>query len=180
MCVQIICTTHFLLFIHVTHIRNLLFNSFHHQVVMDYRNTSNNWFIHSLIGGSGCFQFEAIVIHLYFLDEEFLFNYLVLIHWFIGLCWVLVASCGAFRCEAQILLLVGPRFSRCGAQAELLHGMWAFPGPGIEPVSPALAGRFFTTEPPGKPRNPLSFELFFLFREDVVSLLLFLRFFFSL
>ena len=25
------------------------------------------------------------------------------------------------------------------------------PGPGIEPVSPALAGRFFTTEPPGKP-----------------------------
>ena len=26
-----------------------------------------------------------------------------------------------------------------------------FPSPGIEPVSPALAGRFFTTEPPGKP-----------------------------
>ena len=25
--------------------------------------------------------------------------------------------------------------------------------PGIEPVSAALAGRFFTTEPPGKPRN---------------------------
>ena len=24
------------------------------------------------------------------------------------------------------------------------------PGPGIEPVSPALAGGFFTTEPPGK------------------------------
>ena len=29
--------------------------------------------------------------------------------------------------------------------------MWALPGPGIQPVSPALAGRFFTTEPPGKP-----------------------------
>ena len=26
-----------------------------------------------------------------------------------------------------------------------------FPHPGIEPVSPALADRFFTTEPPGKP-----------------------------
>ena len=29
-----------------------------------------------------------------------------------------------------------------------------FPDPGIEPkslISPALAGRFFTTEPPGKP-----------------------------
>ena len=25
------------------------------------------------------------------------------------------------------------------------------PGAGIKPVSPALAGRFFTTEPPGKP-----------------------------
>ena len=25
------------------------------------------------------------------------------------------------------------------------------PDPGIKPMSPALAGRFFTTEPPGKP-----------------------------
>ena len=29
--------------------------------------------------------------------------------------------------------------------------MWDLPKSGIEPVSPALAGRFFTTEPPGKP-----------------------------
>ena len=28
--------------------------------------------------------------------------------------------------------------------------MWVLLGPGIEPVSPALAGGFFTTEPPGK------------------------------
>ena len=27
------------------------------------------------------------------------------------------------------------------------------PEPGIEPASPALAGGFFTTEPPGKPGN---------------------------
>ena len=26
------------------------------------------------------------------------------------------------------------------------------PDPGIEPTSPALAGEFFTTEPPGKPK----------------------------
>ena len=26
----------------------------------------------------------------------------------------------------------------------------ALPNPGIEPMSPALTGRFFTTEPPGK------------------------------
>jgi len=29
------------------------------------------------------------------------------------------------------------------------------PDPGIEPASPALAGRFFTTEPPGKPNGIL-------------------------
>ena len=29
--------------------------------------------------------------------------------------------------------------------------MWDLPGPGIEPVSPALADRFFATEPPEKP-----------------------------
>ena len=29
--------------------------------------------------------------------------------------------------------------------------MWYLPGPGTEPVSPALAGGFFTTEPPGRP-----------------------------
>ena len=28
--------------------------------------------------------------------------------------------------------------------------MWDLPGPGIEPVSPALAGEFLTTVPPGK------------------------------
>ena len=28
--------------------------------------------------------------------------------------------------------------------------MWDLPGPGIEPVSPALAGGFLTTVPPGK------------------------------
>ena len=30
--------------------------------------------------------------------------------------------------------------------------MWDIPGPGIEPLSPALAGIVFTTEPPGKAR----------------------------
>ena len=34
-----------------------------------------------------------------------------------------------------------------------LSGMWALPGSGIEPVSFALAGGFFTTQPPGKPPN---------------------------
>ena len=33
--------------------------------------------------------------------------------------------------------------------------MWDLPGPGLEPVSPALAGGFLTTAPPGKPVNQL-------------------------
>ena len=31
--------------------------------------------------------------------------------------------------------------------------MWDLPGPGLEPVSPALAGGFLTTAPPGKSRS---------------------------
>ena len=43
------------------------------------------------------------------------------------------------------------RLSNCGSRAQLLCGMWDTPRPGLEPVSPALAGRFSTTAPPGKP-----------------------------
>ena len=34
--------------------------------------------------------------------------------------------------------------------------MWDLPRPGLEPVSPALTGRFSTTAPPGKPTEVLS------------------------
>ena len=60
--------------------------------------------------------------------------------------------------------------------------MWDLPGPGLEPVSPELAGGFLTTEPPGKslevgflllltplcPPDPYHFiiGLFFLKREE--------------
>ena len=43
------------------------------------------------------------------------------------------------------------RLSSCGSQAQLLRGTWDLPRPGHEPVSSALAGRFLTTAPPGKP-----------------------------
>ena len=45
------------------------------------------------------------------------------------------------------------RLSSCGLRAQLLCGMWDPPRPGLEPVSPALAGRFSTTAPPGKPQT---------------------------
>ena len=43
------------------------------------------------------------------------------------------------------------RLSSCGSRTWLRRGMWDPPRPGLEPVSPALAGRFSTTAPPGKP-----------------------------
>ena len=43
------------------------------------------------------------------------------------------------------------RLSNCGSRAQLLCGMWDLPRPGLEPVSPASAGRLSTTAPPGKP-----------------------------
>ena len=45
------------------------------------------------------------------------------------------------------------RLSSCGSRAQPLCGMWDPPRPGLEPVSPALAGRFSTTAPPGKPHT---------------------------
>ena len=54
-----------------------------------------------------------------------------------------LSSCGAQAPES--------RLSSCGARAQLLCGMWDLPGPGLKPVSPALAGRFSTTAPPGRP-----------------------------
>ena len=45
------------------------------------------------------------------------------------------------------------KLSNCGSRAQLLRGMWDLPGPRLEPVSPALAGRLSTTTPPGKPKK---------------------------
>ena len=45
------------------------------------------------------------------------------------------------------------RLSSCGSRAQLLRGTWDLPRPGLEPVSPASAGRLSTTAPPGKPQN---------------------------
>ena len=91
--------------------------------------------------------------------------------WLVGatLCCVAWAShCGGFSllrstgsrragfssCGTRVL---ERRLSSCGTRALLLRGMWDTPGPGIKPVSPALAGRFLTTAPPGKSPETGSF-----------------------
>ena len=56
---------------------------------------------------------------------------------------------GLSSCSSWALQL---RLSSCGARALVLHGMWDLPRPGLEPESPALAGGFLTSVPPGKPK----------------------------
>ena len=103
--------------------------------------------------------------------HNFLLNFYLFIYLFYGcvgssfLCegFSLVAASGGHsssRCAGLSLswpLLLAEhrlqtrRLSSCGSRAQLLRGMWDLPRPGLEPVSPALAGGFSTTAPPGKP-----------------------------
>ena len=65
-----------------------------------------------------------------------------------------IVVCGPLTIAASLVAeprLQTRRLSNCGSRAQLLRGMWDLPRPGLEPVSPALAGRFSTTAPPGKP-----------------------------
>ena len=83
-------------------------------------------------------------------------------------CGVQASHCSDFSCGAWVLghrasvvaalglSSYGPwapehRLSSGGTQAQLPLGMWDRPRPGVELMSPALAGRFFRTEPSGKP-----------------------------
>ena len=83
-------------------------------------------------------------------------GYSSLQHTGFSLRWLLLLqSMGSRRegfssCASQALEC---RLNSCGSQAQLLCGMWDLPGPGLEPVSPALAGGFLTTAPPGKPNK---------------------------
>ena len=43
-------------------------------------------------------------------------------------------------------------------RAQLLHGVWDLPGPGLKPMSPALAGSLPTIVPPGKPPEFFDFN----------------------
>ena len=67
--------------------------------------------------------------------------------WFAGfsLRWLLLLWSQAVGQEGSVAVV--------HAGASLLHSMCSLPGPGIELVSLALAGGFFTPEPPGKPLN---------------------------
>ena len=76
------------------------------------------------------------------------------------------------RASVAVVPTLEHRLSRCGTWAQWLCGMWDLYGSGIEPVSLALTGGFFTTEPPGKPHF-LYVEHFEVFIEFVTILFLF-------
>ena len=80
-------------------------------------------------------------------------------------CSVGASHCGGSSCcgagglehsfQLQELLHVGSVVAVSGLYSTgsivVVHGLSCFKGYGIKPVSPELAGRFSTTEPPGKP-----------------------------
>ena len=75
-------------------------------------------------------------------------------------CSVGVSHCSGFSCCGAGTLWHSS-FSSCSLQAWLLFGNWDLPKLGTEPLSPALAGRFFSIETPGKPYLFTSVVLFF-------------------
>ena len=88
-------------------------------------------------------------------------------------CVLVAQSCSAL-CDPMDCSLPGS--SRHGVfQARILEQVAisysrGLPDPGIEPMSPALAGRFFTTVPPGKPlKLNTSFYFIYLFWLSLVA-----------
>ena len=106
----------------------------------------------------------SIYLSIYLFIYLFIYLYLAVLG--LRFCVRAFSSCG--KREPLFIAVHGPltvvasfvaehglqmhRLSSCGSRAQLLRGMWDLPGPGLEPVSPALAGRFSTTAPPGKPK----------------------------
>ena len=74
-------------------------------------------------------------------------------------CRVQASHCSGFsRCRAETpgtwaSVFAAQGLSMCSTWALVAHGTCSLPGPGIEPVSPALSGGFLSTAPPRKSLN---------------------------
>ena len=81
----------------------------------------------------------------------------------------LLSSCSVWashcRCCCRSWALGCKGFSSCGPWTQLPQNMWNLPEAGIELVSPAQAGRFLNTGPPGKS------NILFLLSKDHSSVL---------
>ena len=127
--------------------RNLMINSWHLNVLKRHKTIPCS----SEKKKSEFYSWYKYILFIY------LFTYLLIFLAALGLrCCVQAFSCCRARAPgvwASVVVARGlpeQRLTRCGTQAYLLCDMWDPPGPGIEPMSPALAGGFSTTAPPGK------------------------------
>ena len=69
-------------------------------------------------------------------------------------CCLVAKSCPTLLSSTDCQALLPMRFPRQEYRSEFpFPAPKDLPNPGTEPMSPALAGWFFTTEPPGKPRG---------------------------
>ena len=94
-------------------------------------------------------------------------NFFIILFIYLWLCWVFAAAWAFLKLQMQrpatlqwqcrgfllwwLLFVVEHGLSSCGARAQLPCSIWNLLGQGIELVSPTLAGRCLTIEPPGKP-----------------------------
>ena len=121
-----------------------------------------------------------VLVTLFFFFLDWALGFYLFIYLFmavLGLCFRERASSSCGKRGPLFITVHGPltiaaslvaehrlqtrRLSYCGSRAQLLRGMWDLPRPGHEPVSPALAGRFSTTAPPGKPNPGYSYLTIF-------------------
>ena len=102
------------------------------------------------------------ILNFFFNNFIYLFWSVLGLHCCTGFSLVVASRCYSLATVRMLLiemasLLMEHRllgctgFSSCDTPAQLLRGMQDLLGSGIEPVSPALAAGFFTTEPPRKP-----------------------------
>ena len=120
--------------------------------------------IHTL--GSGNIFILAvwmIPISLFCFAFNFIYSFLAVLG--LPCCTRAFSSCGGQRVGFSLwqclwLQSTGSRvlgLSSCDARSWLLPGIWNPPGPGIEPVCPALARRFLNSGPPGRSDLTLMF-----------------------
>ena len=128
-------------------------------MTLAFKKNTDPYFVECPQFGLSCF--------LFFFNYLFIYLFIYLFMAVLGLhpCARALSSCGErgplFTAVRRPLTIAASpvaehrlqtlRLSNCGPRAQSLRGMWDLPRPGLEPVSPALAGRLSTTAPPGKP-----------------------------
>ena len=124
-------------------------------------------------------QFNHVVLEISLL-KGYYYYYFLIIYLFLAVmglrfCARALSSCGKrgplfIAVRGPLTIAASPvaehrlqthRLSSCSSRAQLLRGIWDPPRPGLEPVSPALAGRLSTTAPPGKPQKVIINWYFF-------------------